>query len=179
MGQEMDFKILRIEHEDQRIGLSARAVGKEEEPVVDTKMYSTEAKGGMASLGELANLKFGRGATEETKEEPKKDQSSESASPEQTVSADDTANGAADQSESGVQTSETVSQGSSETATTDTAAEAAEETVPETGETNQAPEEEAVSVSANESSNTDNTENGDIATDSANGSETDAEEKSA
>jgi small subunit ribosomal protein S1 len=179
MGQEMDFKILRIEHEDQRIGLSARAVGKEEEPVVDTKMYSTEAKGGMASLGELANLKFGRGATEETKEEPKKDQSSESASPEQTVSADDTANGAADQSESGVQISETVSQGSSETATTDTAAEAAEETVRETGETNQAPEEEAVSVSANESSNTDNTENGDIATDSANGSETDAEEKSA
>jgi small subunit ribosomal protein S1 len=62
IGQEMDFKILRIEHEDQRIGLSARAVGKEEEPVVDTKMYSTEAKGGMASLGELANLKFGRGA---------------------------------------------------------------------------------------------------------------------
>ena len=64
MGQELDFKILRIEHEDQRIGLSARAVGKEDEPVVDTKMYSTEAKGGMASLGELANLKFGRAAEE-------------------------------------------------------------------------------------------------------------------
>jgi small subunit ribosomal protein S1 len=71
LGQEMDFKILRIEYEDQRIGLSARAVGKENEPVIDTKMYSTEAKGGMASLGELANLKFGRSAATETKEEPK------------------------------------------------------------------------------------------------------------
>ncbi|MDQ2747521.1 MAG: radical SAM protein, partial [Acidobacteriota bacterium] len=45
--------------------MSARAVGKEDEPEVDTKVYSTEAKGGMASLGELANLKFGRD-TEET-----------------------------------------------------------------------------------------------------------------
>lgn len=70
LGQEMDFKILRIENDDQRIGLSARAVGKEDEPIVDTKMYSTEAKGGMASLGELANLKFGRAAApEESKEE--------------------------------------------------------------------------------------------------------------
>src|ERR1043166_578124 len=64
MGQEMDFKILRIEPGDQKIGLSHRAVGKDEEPVTDTKMYSTEAKGGMASLGELASLKVG-GATEE------------------------------------------------------------------------------------------------------------------
>ncbi len=59
LGQEMDFKILRIEQADQKIGLSARAVGKEDEPIVDTRMYSTEAKGGMASLGELANLHFG------------------------------------------------------------------------------------------------------------------------
>lgn len=59
LGQEMDFKILRIEQGDQKIGLSARAVGKEDEPVIDTKMYSTEAKGGMASLAELANLNLG------------------------------------------------------------------------------------------------------------------------
>jgi predicted RNA-binding protein with RPS1 domain len=59
VGQEMDFKILRIEHEDQKIGLSHRAVGKDEEPVVDTKMYSSEAKGGMASLAELANINLG------------------------------------------------------------------------------------------------------------------------
>lgn len=59
LGQEMDFKILRIEPADQKIGLSHRAVGKETEPVVDTKIYSTEAKGGMASLGELAKLRLG------------------------------------------------------------------------------------------------------------------------
>jgi ribosomal protein S1 len=71
IGQEMDFKILRIEHEDQKIGLSARAVGKEEEKGVDSKMYSTEAKGGMASLGELMNLKRGSATQEEAQEEPK------------------------------------------------------------------------------------------------------------
>ena len=68
IGQEMDFKILRIESDTQKIGLSARAVGKEDEPVADTKNYSTEAKGGMASLGELMNLKRS-GAEEEVREE--------------------------------------------------------------------------------------------------------------
>jgi small subunit ribosomal protein S1 len=67
VGQEMDFKILRIEQDVQKIGLSHRAVGKEEEPVMDTKSYSTEAKSGMASLGELMNLK--RGGEEEGKED--------------------------------------------------------------------------------------------------------------
>ncbi len=71
LGQEVDFKILRIEHDDQKIGLSHRAVGKNEEPIVDTKNYSTEAKGGMASLGELMNLKRGGAAEEEVSEEPK------------------------------------------------------------------------------------------------------------
>ncbi len=72
IGQEMDFKILRIEYDNQKIGLSARAVGKEDEPVIDYKSYTTEAKGGMASLAELANLKFPSAKTEEPKEEPKK-----------------------------------------------------------------------------------------------------------
>lgn len=76
IGQEMDFKILRIEPDTQKIGLSARAVGREDEPIVDSKVYSTEAKGGMASLGELAKLKFGgeeekEEAPKETKEEKK------------------------------------------------------------------------------------------------------------
>ncbi|MBX7055156.1 MAG: 30S ribosomal protein S1 [Pyrinomonadaceae bacterium] len=78
LGQEMDFKILRIEQADQKIGLSARAVGKEDEPIIDSRMYSTEAKGGMASLGELANLRFGgdadvaaEGKAEESPEEKK------------------------------------------------------------------------------------------------------------
>jgi small subunit ribosomal protein S1 len=70
LGQEMDFKILRIEQADQKIGLSARAVGKDDEPgVADTRMYSTEAKGGMASLAELANLNIGGGAVEEAEPE--------------------------------------------------------------------------------------------------------------
>jgi len=66
LGQELDFKILRIESDDQKIGLSYRAVGKQDEPVVDTRVYSTEAKGGMASLGELANLM--KGGAEETQQ---------------------------------------------------------------------------------------------------------------
>jgi small subunit ribosomal protein S1 len=48
VGQEMDFKILRIDAENKKIGLSARAVGHDE-PIVDTKSYSSDAGGGMAS----------------------------------------------------------------------------------------------------------------------------------
>jgi small subunit ribosomal protein S1 len=55
IGQEMDFRILRIEPESKKIGLSHRAA-KSGEPVVDVKSYSTEAGGGMASLGELADF---------------------------------------------------------------------------------------------------------------------------
>ncbi|HMJ08022.1 MAG TPA: S1 RNA-binding domain-containing protein, partial [Pyrinomonadaceae bacterium] len=110
LGQEMDFKILRIENDDQKIGLSHRAVGKEDEPIVDTRIYSSEAKGGMASLGELANLKFGGQPEEEpapveNKEEAKKEKKAkarkeyeeaaakEAAAPEQTEepATDDTA----------------------------------------------------------------------------------------
>jgi small subunit ribosomal protein S1 len=55
LGQEMEFKILRIDSENKKIGLSARAVGKNE-PIVDTKVYSSQVGSGMASLGELAGL---------------------------------------------------------------------------------------------------------------------------
>jgi small subunit ribosomal protein S1 len=72
LGQELDFKILRIENDEQKIGLSARAVGKADEPVVDTRQFSSEAKGGMASLGELANLM--KGAEEEPKAELSKEE---------------------------------------------------------------------------------------------------------
>lgn len=71
VGQEMDFKILRIEHEDQKIALSARAVGKEAETGVDSKLYSTDVKGGMSSLGELMNLRRGEPSEEAAKDEPK------------------------------------------------------------------------------------------------------------
>ncbi|HRI03650.1 MAG TPA: 30S ribosomal protein S1 [Pyrinomonadaceae bacterium] len=87
LGQEMDFKILRIEAGDQKIGLSHRAVGKDDEVTsytADTSSssssgggssrgYSSEAKGGMASLGELANLKFGSAAEEPPAEETPKE----------------------------------------------------------------------------------------------------------
>lgn len=56
LGQEMDFKILRIDVESKKIGLSARAVGKDDEPIIDTKVYSSQAGSGMASLGELADF---------------------------------------------------------------------------------------------------------------------------
>ena len=67
LGQEMDFKILRIDSEGKKIGLSARAVGKDE-PLVDTKVYSSEAGSGMASLGELADFGLGRSSTGEEPE---------------------------------------------------------------------------------------------------------------
>ena len=77
LGQELDFKILRIENDDQKIGLSYRAVGKEDEPIVDTRIYSSEAKGGMASLGELANLMKGGAVEEEPKAELSKEEKEE------------------------------------------------------------------------------------------------------
>ncbi len=66
LGQEMEFKILRIDTESKKIGLSGRAVGKDDEPIIDTKVYSSEAGSGMASLGELAD--FGLGRTEPDQE---------------------------------------------------------------------------------------------------------------
>ncbi len=66
LGQEMEFKILRIDAESKKIGLSARAVGKDDQPIIDTKVYSSEAGSGMASLGELAD--FGLGRTEPDQE---------------------------------------------------------------------------------------------------------------
>lgn len=66
LGQEIDFKILRIDAESKKIGLSARAVGKDDQLIIDTKVYSSEAGSGMASLGELAD--FGPGRTEPDQE---------------------------------------------------------------------------------------------------------------
>ena len=88
LGDDMDFKILRIEPSDQKIGLSHRAVGKDDEPIIDTRHFSSEAKGGMASLGELANLKFGTAAEETPKEEaPKEKKKSKKAAKEEVAAA--------------------------------------------------------------------------------------------
>jgi small subunit ribosomal protein S1 len=76
LGQEMDFKVLRIDPENRRIGLSARAVGKDE-PLVNTKTYSSEVGSGMASLGELADFGSARNTSAETPE-PEPSEGSES-----------------------------------------------------------------------------------------------------
>ena len=55
LGQEMEFRILRIDAENKKIGLSARAASREE-PIVEQKTYTSEAGGGMASLAELADF---------------------------------------------------------------------------------------------------------------------------
>lgn len=68
LGQEMDFKVLRIDPENRRIGLSARAVGRDDEPVVNTKTYSSQVGSGMASLGELADFGMNRNAPAEAPE---------------------------------------------------------------------------------------------------------------
>jgi small subunit ribosomal protein S1 len=68
IGQELDFRILRIEPESKKIGLSHRAA-KHDEPIVDVKSYSTDAGGGMASLGELAGLFNKRTEVSEEEEE--------------------------------------------------------------------------------------------------------------
>jgi ribosomal protein S1 len=67
LGQEMDFKILRIDAENRKIGLSARAASNDE-PIVETKTYTSEAKGGMASLAELADFGVGSKTTNESNE---------------------------------------------------------------------------------------------------------------
>jgi small subunit ribosomal protein S1 len=55
LGQEMEFRVLRIDAENKKIGLSARAASSED-PIVETKFYTSEAGGGMASLAELADF---------------------------------------------------------------------------------------------------------------------------
>jgi small subunit ribosomal protein S1 len=55
VGQKLQFKILKMDREARKIGLSARAVGKDE-PIVDVRSYTSSTEGGMASLGEIAGL---------------------------------------------------------------------------------------------------------------------------
>src|SRR5947208_16746114 len=59
LGQEMEFKILRIDAENKKIGLSASAVGKDE-AIEDAKVYSSQAGNEVASLGELAAFDLGK-----------------------------------------------------------------------------------------------------------------------
>jgi small subunit ribosomal protein S1 len=130
LGQELDFKILRIEADTQKIGLSHRAVGREDEPEVDTKVYSTEAKGGMASLGELANLKFGR---DTAAEQPKREETIEAEiRSENEVVTDETSSAAPETAEA-----DTVTSGAETTGAGDDAATTAVEASTEATETNE------------------------------------------
>ena len=132
IGQELDFKILRIEPDVQKIGLSHRAVGKEDEPELDTKIYSTEAKGGMASLGELAKLKFGAKTEEpEAEAEPlskKKLKKAKAAAEESGEATDEAAAVSAEE------TAETASESGEETAATENSSEVAAEETASAGE---------------------------------------------
>jgi small subunit ribosomal protein S1 len=56
-GQKMQFKILKMDREARKIGLSARAVGKDE-PIMDARSYSS-GESGMASLFEVADFNTG------------------------------------------------------------------------------------------------------------------------
>ncbi|HET9531773.1 MAG TPA: 30S ribosomal protein S1 [Blastocatellia bacterium] len=54
IGQVLPFKILKLDPAQKKIGLSARAVGKENDPE-DVRTYQ-ETGSGMATLGDIANL---------------------------------------------------------------------------------------------------------------------------
>jgi small subunit ribosomal protein S1 len=54
IGQVLQFKILKLDPGQKKIGLSARAVGKEDDPE-DVRTYH-ETGAGMATLGDIANL---------------------------------------------------------------------------------------------------------------------------
>jgi len=58
-GQALQFKILKMDREARKIGLSARAVGKDE-PILDVRNY-TSADSGMARLFEVADFNTGSG----------------------------------------------------------------------------------------------------------------------
>ncbi len=57
VGQKQQFKILKMDREARKIGLSARAVGKDE-PIIDVRSYSS-GDSGMAGLFEVADYNKG------------------------------------------------------------------------------------------------------------------------
>ncbi len=143
IGQELEFKILRIEHDVEKIGLSHRAVGKADEPTLDSRSYSSQAKSGMASLGELAKLKLGLEAqaddqetVEETPEAKEEDVAETPAEAETTAEKSESTDEKTDE----VQASETVEE-SVATEETQVAEAGSEETSGEKEETSVAEDE--------------------------------------
>ncbi|HEX8088339.1 MAG TPA: 30S ribosomal protein S1 [Blastocatellia bacterium] len=67
IGQVLPFKILKLDPAQKKIGLSARAVGKDSDPE-DVRTYH-ETGGGMATLGEMfKNLQTGTSENKESEE---------------------------------------------------------------------------------------------------------------
>jgi small subunit ribosomal protein S1 len=67
IGQVLPFKILKLDPAQKKIGLSARAVGKDSDPE-DVRTYH-ETGGGMATLGEMfKNLQTGTSDSKESDE---------------------------------------------------------------------------------------------------------------
>ena len=66
----MEFRILRIDSENKKIGLSARAADHDELHRGNEDLYDRSHKGGMASLGELADF-FGSAKAKQTKRQTK------------------------------------------------------------------------------------------------------------
>ena len=66
VGQSMQFKILKMDPEAKKIGLSVRAVGKDE-PIIDVRNYTT-IDSGMASLGDLFDFNRPAEAVEDSGE---------------------------------------------------------------------------------------------------------------
>ncbi|MFY9558500.1 MAG: 30S ribosomal protein S1 [Blastocatellia bacterium] len=66
IGQVLPFKILKLDPSQKKIGLSARAVGKENDPE-DVRSYH-ETGSGMATLGDIANL-LGTASEKKSEEE--------------------------------------------------------------------------------------------------------------
>ncbi len=135
VGQEMDFRILRVEYENRKIGLSARAAGgatkDSDGGSGDSRSYNTEAKGGMASLGELAKLKFGRGEEAPAEEDAPRLSKKER----KAIKMQERAEAEAKAAEEGDTTEETAAEETSETAGEETVAENSEVVAEESTET--------------------------------------------
>ena len=55
IGQSLQFKILKMDAEAKKIGLSVKAVGKDD-PIIDVRSYTSSESGGMAGLFEVADF---------------------------------------------------------------------------------------------------------------------------
>jgi small subunit ribosomal protein S1 len=128
LGQEMEFKILRIDPDTKKIGLSARAVGKEDEPIVDTKIYSSQAGSGMASLGELADFGLGKVAPAPQPESSPEPEAKSEPAPEIEAAPETEA---AAETEAAVETETTPDEAATQAEATEPAAEASAESAAE------------------------------------------------